>query len=172
MIEFNSHNWWIAPLVVALIIYRLRNGAREKALRVERLWIPPALLLVAGGLAIQQTPIAGLGWLWLIPIFIAGAALGYWRGRFTLVTVNPETHALTSRTSAAGLYLIVAILALRLGLRAFLTAEASTLHLNVALITDAFLLFAVGLIAAQRVEIWIRARRLLAQARAAKAAAQ
>ncbi len=168
MIELNSRSWWIAPLVLALIVYRLRNGAREKALRIERLWIIPALLLTAGGLAIQQTPIAGLGWLWLLPIFALGAALGYWRGRFTLVTVDPETHALTSRTSAAGLYLIVAVLAVRLGLRAFLTAEAPALHLNVALITDAFLVFAVGLIAAQRLEIWIRARRLLAEARAAK----
>jgi hypothetical protein len=169
MISFNSHNWWIAPLVLALIVYRLRSGARDKALKIERLWVIPVLLLIVGGLMIWQTPIAGPAWLWLIPIFIAGAALGYWRGRFTLVTVNPETHDLTSRTSAAGLYLIIAVLAVRIGLRAFLTAEASAWHLNVALITDAFLVFAIGLIAAQRLEIWIRARGLLADARAARA---
>lgn len=168
MISFNSHNWWIAPLVLLLIVYRLRSGAREKALKIERLWIIPVLLLIIGGLMIWQTPIAGFGWVWLIPIFAAGAALGYWRGRFTLVTVNPETHDLASRTSAAGLYLIIAVLAVRLVLRAFLTAEAAAWHLNVALITDAFLVFAVGLIAAQRLEIWIRARGLLAAARSAK----
>jgi hypothetical protein len=168
VINFNSHNWWIAPLVLVLIVYRLRNGAREKVLKIERLWVIPALLLIIGGLMIWQTPIAGFGWIWLVPTFAAGAALGYWRGRFTLVTVNPETHDLTSRTSAAGLYLIVAVLVVRLGLRVFLTAEASTWHLNVALITDAFLVFAVVLVAAQRLEIWIRARGLLAEARAAK----
>ena len=172
MIEFNSHNWWIVPLALGLIVWRLRNGAREKALRIERLWIIPALLLIAGGLAIWQTPIAGLGWLWLLPVFGVGAALGYWRGRFTQVTVNPETHALTSRNSAAGIYLILAVLAVRIILRVYLTAEASALHLNVALITDAFLVFAIGLIAVQRLEIWLRARRLLAEARAAKAGVQ
>jgi hypothetical protein len=169
VINFNSHNWWIAPLALLLIVYRLRSGAREKALKIERLWIIPALLLIIGALMILQTPIAGLGWVWLIPAFAAGAALGYWRGRFTLVTVNPETHDLTSRTSAAGLYLIIGVLAARIGLRVFLAAEASALHLNLALVTDAFLVFAVGLIATQRLEIWIRARSLLADARAAKA---
>lgn len=168
MFEFNSHNWWVAPLILALIVYRLRSGAREKALKIERLWIIPVVLLIIGALTLWQVPIAGPAWLWLIPTFAVGAALGYWRGRFTLVTVNPETHALTSRTSAAGLYLIIGVLALRIGLRVYLTAEASTLHLNVALITDAFLVFAIGLIAAQKLEIWIRARGLLAQARAAQ----
>lgn len=168
MINFDGHNWWIAPLVLLLIVYRLRRGARERALKIERLWVVPALLLIIGGLMIWQTPIAGLGWIWLIPVFVAGAALGYWRGRFTLVTVNPETHDLTSRTSAAGLYLIIAVLAVRIGLRWFLTAEAAAWHLNVALVTDAFLVFAVGLIAVQRLEIWIRARSLLADARAQK----
>ncbi len=165
---FGHNTWWVAPIVLLLIVYRLRNGAREKALKIETLWVIPVMLLIVGGLVIRQAPIPGLDWLWLIPVFVAGAALGYWRGRLTVVTVNPETHALTSRTSAAGLYLVIGVLAVRLGLRAFLTAEATTLHLNVALITDAFLVFALGLIAAQRLEIWIRARRLLAQARAAK----
>jgi hypothetical protein len=145
MISFNSHNWWIAPLVLALVIYRVRRSSRERALKIERLWVIPALLLIAGALTIWQTPIAGLGWLWLIPTLLAGAALGYWRGRFTVVTIDPQTHDLTSRTSAAGVYLVVAVLAIRIALR--------------------FLVFAVGLIAAQRLEIWIRARKLLARAR-------
>lgn len=171
MIDFNGRNWWIAPLILLLIVYRIRRSSRERALKIERLWVIPALLLIIGGLTIWQTPIAGLGWLWLIPVFGAGAALGYWRGRFTLVTINPETHDLTSRTSPAGLYLIIAVLAVRIALRLWLTAEAPALHLNVALITDAFLVFAIGLIAAQRLEIWIRAQRLLTEARATKAAA-
>lgn len=168
MISFNSHNWWIAPLILLLVIYRIRRSSQERALKIERLWVIPALLLIAGAVTIWQTPIAGLGWLWLIPTFAVGAALGYWRGRFTVVTIDPETHKLTSRTSAVGLYLVIGVLAIRIALRAFVAAEASAMHLNVALFTDAFLIFAVGLIAAQRLEIWIRARKLLTQARAAR----
>jgi hypothetical protein len=45
------------------------------------------------------------------------------------------------------------------------------LHLNALLITDSFVVFAIGMILVQQLEIWLRCRRLLAEARAAKAAA-
>jgi membrane protein CcdC involved in cytochrome C biogenesis len=158
-------------VVALLIVWRIRRAGRARTLRIEWLWITPSLLLVIGGLVLSQTPISGAGWLWLIPAFVVGAAIGYWRGRFTAVTIDPQTHALTSKTSPAGLYLLIGLLALRIALRALLTAEASSLHLDVAVVTDAFLVFAIGLVAAQRLEIWVRARRLLSEARAAKAAA-
>ena len=59
---------------------------------------------------------------------------------------------------------------MRYAARALLGQQGSTLHLNAALITDAFLLFAIGMIVVQRIEIWLRCTRLLAQARADKAA--
>jgi hypothetical protein len=159
--------WVAVPLVLFVLFLRLRRAGRDRRLRVERLWITPALLLVIAGLVISQAPLAGLDALWLAPAFLIGGAIGFWRGRLTTVTVDPASHALTSRASPAALYLLVAVLAARIGLRYLLTAEASALHLNAALITDAFLVFAVGLVAVQRLEIWIRARRLLAEARAA-----
>ena len=54
----------------------------------------------------------------------------------------------------------------RIALRSYLTTQASAWHMNAAVITDAFVVFAVGLIAAQRLEIFVRARQLLAKARA------
>jgi Protein of unknown function (DUF1453) len=163
---------WIAiPLVLLVLFFRLRRASSDQALRIERLWITPALLLIVAGLVLFQSPLSGFDWAWLVPAFAVGGAAGFWRGRFTLVTIDPATHALTSRTSPLGMYLLVAILALRIGLRLLLTAEASSLHLNAALITDAFLVFAVGLVALQRIEVWIRASKLLADARAAGAAA-
>lgn len=163
---------WVAiPIVLLVLFLRVRRLGQERKLRVEWLWITPVLLLVIAGLVMTQTPLAGVDWLWLVPAFAVGAGIGFWRGRLTTVTVDPASRALTSRASPAALYLLVGVLVLRLGLRFLLTAEASTLHVNAALITDAFLVFAVGLVAVQRLEIWIRARKLLAEARAAGAAA-
>ena len=160
----------VIAVVALLLVWRMRNASRERPLQIERMWITPALLLVVAFLTLTQTPLSGLGWLWLVPAFLVGGAVGFWRGRFTRVSIDPATHAMTSQTSQAGLYLVVGLMAVRIGLRSYLTLEASKLHLDVALVTDSFLMLAVGLVAVQRLEVWIRARRLLKEARAAKAA--
>jgi hypothetical protein len=162
---------WVAiPIMLLVVFLRMRRMSQHRALRVEWLWVTPVILLIIAGLVMSQSPLAGMDWLWLVPAFLIGGGIGFWRGRLTTVTVDPETHALTSKASPAALYLLVAVLAERIGLRYLLAAEASTLHVNAALITDTFLVFAVGVVAVQRTEVWIRARKLLAEARAAKAA--
>ena len=78
----------IPILVIGLVI--LRN-ARARHLRVERMWIAPVLLLVltATTFSQQHMPTAAM-----IAVDVAalgaGAALGWWRGRFTKITVDPE----------------------------------------------------------------------------------
>ncbi|MOA34573.1 hypothetical protein D3C78_1559520 [compost metagenome] len=41
-------------------------------------------------------------------------------------------------------------------------ANAAAWHLDAVVVTDAFMLFAVGMIVTQRIELYIRARRILA----------
>lgn len=62
--------------------------------------------------------------------------------------------------------LILGIFALRYILRSVLGSEASVLHLTAAEITDSFLLLAVGVVTTQRLEWWIRARRMISDAKA------
>jgi hypothetical protein len=57
------------------------------------------------------------------------------------------------------------LIIVRQGLR----LEASTLGFNLAFVTDLLVVFALGLFAATRLEMYLRARRLLDQARAAGA---
>jgi hypothetical protein len=66
--------------------------------------------------------------------------------------------------------LILGAFAVRSGVRALMGENASTLHVSAALVTDAFVLFAVAMVIVQRVEIYLRCTRLLKQARADKAA--
>jgi hypothetical protein len=96
----------------------------------------------------------------------AGAAIGWQRGRLTHITVDPATHGLTSKASPIGLMLILALFALKFGLRSVPILQ--DLPVSAAVLTDASLLFAIGLMVTQRFEMWQRATRLLADARAAK----
>jgi hypothetical protein len=96
-----------------------------------------------------------------------GAFLGWWRGRASRFTVDPDTHVVTSKVSPAGMLLILGIFALRYLLRGVMDGQGSALHLSAAEATDSFLLLAVGLVSAQRLEWWIRARRMIAEAKSA-----
>ena len=59
---------------------------------------------------------------------------------------------------------IAVLVAARVFLRTIAASEAQSWHVSAATILDAFLAFALGIIAMQRLEMFLRARRLLAQA--------
>ena len=160
---------YLVPLL-AIGLMILRNS-RERRLRIETLWISPVLILALVGLALAQAGMPTPGLMAIDAAALAiGATLGWWRGRFTLIAVDPATHQLTSRASAVGMLIILGVFALRYGLRMFATESASNLHVSVNAVADAVLVLTVGLVCAQRLEIALRARRMLNEARAQKAA--
>lgn len=162
----NAPTWtyFIPVAVIALVV--LRNS-RARRLRIETLWITPVLIFAAVGTLFSQQGMPS-------PVFLAvdiaalavGAVLGWWRARFTHIAVDPATHQLTSRASAIGMLVILAIFALRYGVRTYAAQHASTLGVSANAIADAALVISVGLVCAQRLEIALRATRLLNEARA------
>jgi hypothetical protein len=166
-----SMGYWtyLIPLIVFAIVI-LRNS-QARRLRVETLWIAPVMILVLVGLSLSQAgvPTAGMMAIYLLALGL-GAALGWWRARFTTIAVDPETHQLTSRASPIGMIVVLGIFAIRYGLRMYALQDAETLHMPVNAVADAALVLTVGLVCAQRLEIALRASRLLAAARAARAA--
>lgn len=161
-------SYLIPAIAIGLVIIR---NARARRLRTETLWISPLAILLLVGLALGQEGAPSPAQLGLdIAALFVGAGLGWWRGRFTHITVDPETHQLTSRASPFGMLLILAIFALRYGLRTMATESAGAMHMSVRAVADAALVVTVGLVCAQRLEIALRATRLLDAARAAKAA--
>jgi len=159
---------YLIPLIaVGMVI--LRN-ARARRLRIETLWIAPVLILALVGLSLAQekAPTPAMLAIDLVALAV-GALLGWWRARLTKISVDPQTHQLTSRASPIGMLVILALFALRYGVRAYATENAGALHVSVNLVADAALVMTVGLVCAQRLEIALRASRLLAEARAAKA---
>ncbi|MNY80750.1 hypothetical protein D3C86_2219580 [compost metagenome] len=57
---------------------------------------------------------------------------------------------------------MIGLFAARAGLREVMQTNAAAWHLDAVAVTDAFMLFAIGLIVTQRIEMYIRARRVLA----------
>ncbi len=157
---------WIGlAATVALLLWRNRKPV---PLKIERLWIRPVIFLVLLAFVVgaMPPPLTVLSVAILAVALIVGAALGWQRARFTRIEVHPETHALSTRMSPLGLVFIVALVAIRSFLRGA-EGEAAGAHLPATAITDALMLFGGGLVIAGSLEIWLRARKLLAEARAA-----
>ena len=157
---------YLIPLIAVAMI-ALRN-VRERKLKVERLWVSPVLFLALTALMLAHQPPPGPAMLAVDAAVLGlGALAGWWRGRLTRIAVDPATHALTSKTSPLGMLLILAIFAVRYALRSFGAQTAGALHVSALQITDALMLLAVGIVCTQRLEIALRATRLLSEARAA-----
>lgn len=158
------------PLIgigIALVIILLK-GRKPRTLRPQWMWVVPLLIMVLIGFGLwgmSYSPGAthshfGVAeWAMLaVGLFLGGAA-GWWRGKMT--TIFRETDGtLKSRASPLGLILIVGLLAGRSLLRGWLEANAAAWHINPLALADAFMIFVVGLVVMQRVEMFVRARRI------------
>jgi hypothetical protein len=159
---------WVATLlpfviIVIVLALRLRSMSRERPLKLGTLWVVPVLyLLVAGSMLMSLTP-PPIGWGLLLLGLAIGLAVGWHRGKLIRIERNPETGELRQKASPLAMLLLVALITLKVGARAIF-GETAAGHpgSSALLLTDAFLGFALGLLSATRLEIYLRARRLLA----------
>jgi hypothetical protein len=169
----------IIPLVIifAVMLYRLRNPGKGRPFKPNRLWIRPTILAVFGGLAfLNPAPFTTTNLL----ICIASGAFGVWTGyllaRHQHLTVDPVSGVITSRVSPVGMMLFAALFFTRFMIRLAVLGPDSmppptgVIPPQMLLYTDAALLFALGLVAAQAWETWSRAKVLLAETAAKKTA--
>lgn len=150
--------------LVIVVGWQLLRLNKAKRLRLERLWIVPALYSVfAAGLYWYQPP---QGWEWAIAAaaLAGGAGVGWLRGSTMRIAVDPVTHDLNQRQSPAAIALIAVLVLVRFAVR---EEFVDPTHINPGIL-DAFVAFAVGLLSMQRLEMFLRARRLLGEARAAR----
>lgn len=144
-----------------VLFFRLRRMSKERPLKLEHLWIVPAIyLMVVAWLFARGMP-DRIGWLICAAAFLVGCGLGWQRGRMMHITIDPETHMLNQKASIAGMLFIVGLIAVKVAAQ----MESSQLHLNVALLTQAFGALGLGLFTMQRVEMYVRAKRMLDEAR-------
>jgi hypothetical protein len=161
----SSYRFLIA-IGVAVLIIVLRNS-RPRKLNVERLWVYPAILVVmlGGSLAAAPPPVTVVGISLLVGGFLIGAALGWQRGRFTRIEIDPATHALTARASPLGMVLILAVLGLKYGLADLVQAFPALVGVPVLAVGDGLIALTIAMMSVQRLEMWIRATRMLEEAK-------
>ena len=168
------HAWTqLIPLLIALPIMAvvLRRNMKGRRLRVEWMWVRPVILLALGAVVLSQSaaPSLLMGAA-MAAALVAGAGLGWMRGKMMRITVDPETHMATMQASPIAVAFIVGLVAVRYGARALLAETAPTLHVNLAGATNVLLVLAIGLVVAQQLEMWLRCRRLITDSKVAKAA--
>ena len=159
----DSLNYVIPVLVILPLLYfRLRKAMRPRPLKLNRLWIRPAIILVlgVGALGATMPPPADLPW--FVAAALLGAGVGWQWGRLMAIHVDPQNGTLMTRGSQAALVVMVLLIAVRLGVRAGLRVEAAAWHLDAALITDGFIIFSAFLFGVRGLEMYLRARRVLA----------
>ena len=166
----------ILPVVVIVIVmaFRLRSMKKARPLNAKTLWIAPVLLIAVAIGSLYATPLSAMGLSISAVALIVGGLIGWQRGKLIHIDRDPATGKLTQQASPAALILLVGIIGLRYALRNYfdLTPGADGKMSGQALmITDALLLFAVGLVVMTRIEMMIRAKRILDHGIAADVAA-
>jgi hypothetical protein len=164
---------WIGPIMavaVALVVLTLRMRKMQQArpLKVERLWMLPAFYGAVAAVLYATHPPQGVVWIYALAALAVGLTLGWLRGKLMVIHVDPETHEVSQQGSRLAMLFIVALVALRFMARAYM-GDASEIDPAVMLATtDVLLAFGFGFIAAQRLEMGMRARELLAAVRAGR----
>src|SRR5262249_3472844 len=149
-------------------VFRMRRMSQARPLRVEHLWIVPAVFVVICAAVLWQMPPAMSDAPWLIGAALIGGVVGWYRGKGMRISVDPETHAVSQAASPWAMIFLLALLAVRYGARYALTEEAENWHISLNVLTDAPLLLVAAMLTLTRIEMYIRAQKLLKEARAAK----
>jgi len=153
-----------AALLVVLAL-RFRSVGRQRRLRLEYLWIVPAILAALAMLTFVSAPPSPMTTGLCALAFAVGGALGWQRGKMMQIQIDPETHQLNQVAGLGAMLFLVAIIAIRFGARALIEAGIVPVHANPMAISDVLLSFAVGMFGVMRVEMFMRGKRLLAAAR-------
>ena len=150
-------------IVLVVITLRMRRMGQMRPLKLESLWVVPALYLVVAALMFWQLPPRGAVAIACVAALLIGAAVGWQRGKMMHIHVDPETHALNQKASPAAMFFLIALIVVRSGARTFF---GHTGGISPAMLTDPLIAFALGMFTLTRVEMYLRAKRLLEEARA------
>jgi membrane protein CcdC involved in cytochrome C biogenesis len=149
-------------IIIVVMGLRLRSAGKTRRLRLGSLWIVPAIYLAVAALMFAQLPPVGLVAIASIVGLALGAGIGWQRGKMMHISVDPETHALNQKASPAAMMFLIVLILIRMAARGAIGQEGAV---SPAMLTDPLIAFALGMFTLQRVEIYLRAKRLLEEAR-------
>jgi NAD/NADP transhydrogenase beta subunit len=151
---------YLIPLIVFAVIFsfRARRMTRERPLKLGRLWLVPAIYLVIVVASFSARPPTPVAWLLAIVALVIGAAIGWQRGRMMAITVDPGTGTLRQKGSPVAALFLFAII----GIKLLAERGGAAAGFDAQLVTDIALAFGLGMFTTTRIEMYLRAKRLLA----------
>lgn len=152
------------PIAILLIVItlRMRRMGQLRPLKLERLWLVPTLYFAGAVVSFWELPPAGSVAIACLAALLIGAAVGWQRGKMMEIHVDPETHALNQKASPAAMLFLIALIVVRSGARTLLAGNGGV---SPAMLTDPLIAFALGMFTLTRAEMYLRAKRLLEEAR-------
>jgi hypothetical protein len=162
-------NWLTTALpfvIIAVVLaFRFRSMSRERPLKLTTLWIVPTIYLLLAASMLFALPPSITGWGLVVLGLAIGLAVGWHRGKLIRIERDAETGALRQRASPLAMLLLAGLIVLKLGARAiFGDSAAAHPSSGAMMLTDGFIGFALGLLSATRLELYLRARRLIESA--------
>ena len=172
MIQQQTLQLFLPILIILPVLYfRMRRMNRAQPLKLERMWIRPAIFLAITALVLfapgphgERHQLAPQAWAWLALAGAVGATAGWYWGRTMAIDVHPEDGTLMVKGGQVAMLVLVVLILFRLGLRAGLAVEGRAWHLDVFLVSDVSIVFTALLFTVRSVEMFIRARRVMATA--------
>ena len=157
---------YLIPIAVFAVIFafRWRRMSTARPLKLGQLWIVPALYAVVVAMSLAAAPPKPAGWALFVVGVALGGVLGWYRGKTIAIHVDPDTGTLWQKASPLAMLILLVLV----GAKAAMRAGGSAAHIDVASATDALLGMALGTFAVMRVEMYLRATRLLAGTAAAR----
>lgn len=158
----------MAIVLVVVLGLRMRSVGRERPLKVGLLWIVPAIYFaVAAAFFVLTPPAQPLEWGLSLVALVVGATLGWQRGRLIHIAVDPATEEVRMKQSMTGFLFVVVLVALKMGMRSMPGFGNNGLfHMSPQGLTDILVALMLGLLGVQRIEMFLRARRLVAETQA------
>lgn len=153
----------VTIVIVGLVMFRrIKSMGQLRPLKLETMWVVPAMYAVVAGLMFYSLPPRG----WVGPASLVGlaigAAVGWQRGKMMEIHVDLETHALNQKASPAAMFFLIALVVVRSGAR---TVLGETGNVSPAMLTDPLIAFALGMFSLTRLEMYLRAKRMLEEAK-------
>ena len=152
------------PLAIFIVVFglRARRMTRLRPLKIEQLWVVPAIYAAIVAYLFFRAPPSPTGWGLALIGLVIGAGLGWQRGKTMEIRVDPETHAVQQRASIWAMAFIVVLIAIK----SVAQVEGAAWHFDVGLLVDVLAAVSLGMFAVQRIEMYLRATRMLAAVRA------
>jgi hypothetical protein len=174
MTQQQAMQLFLPILIILPILYlRMRKMTKAQPLKLGRLWIRPAFILLAATLVVflpqpgqhAVRHFLAQDWAWLAVAAGLGGVAGWHWGRTMAIEVHPEDGTLMVKGGQAAILVMAVLILFRMGLRTGLRMEANAWHLDVLLISDALIVFTAFLFTLRAVEMYLRARRVMDEAK-------